>query len=674
MGTELEFDSGEVRIGREPGLELTIEGEVSGVVSARHGRFFYRNDQWFFEDLGSKNGSYLDDYPVTPHVPQPVTEGRVIRFAQSGPRFRVDAARGSPEVRPTVSEEAIGVSPSAPTVPMDAIDTEPVPAVDPSSDEPMKVVLAARHGNERFELQGVTRIRMGRGKECEVCLAAVSDTSVSRVHAEIVYDPARGAVLRDAGSRNGTLVNGKLLTGEHVVKLGDAIKLGQRGPEYLVEELIATRRSGTPPEPPPVEASEPARRSFGGKGKTIFFKELVVETSRKQSRKLRWIVGGFFLVVVAVVAGLYWYNEQQVAETRQLLAEQRLALKAQEAALAEARAEADSVSRAARGEITRLRSELDEARVNAAPAVVVDSLRAALVEAEGRTRALEAALERARVSLKRQMAAGDSLRALAELEVRRLRTELSRANRGQVPRSLIDSLRNAMKTAEEKAKSIDNQLRAVRGVDLAAVAQANQRAVGLVSSYKGADIFDGTGFAITSSGYFITNRHVVMPEGMPADSVFVTMADEKRQQLAEIIKVNPPGMPDLALIRIIGYTGARVKKIDWTSSHARQGEPAALIGFPAGVAAAIDRRTRSVRTSMSAGIFSKITEDEIQFDGFTVGGSSGSPIFNAAGEVVAVHRAGLKAAAGLGFAVPIRKALALLTPDARSELGVSTTN
>jgi S1-C subfamily serine protease len=73
---------------------------------------------------------------------------------------------------------------------------------------------------------------------------------------------------------------------------------------------------------------------------------------------------------------------------------------------------------------------------------------------------------------------------------------------------------------------------------------------------------------------------------------------------------------------------------------------------------------------MSAGIFSKITPTKIQFDGFSQGGSSGSPVFNAAGEVVAVHYAGLRGVAGLGFALPISRAVALLPPDARTELGL----
>jgi S1-C subfamily serine protease len=112
-----------------------------------------------------------------------------------------------------------------------------------------------------------------------------------------------------------------------------------------------------------------------------------------------------------------------------------------------------------------------------------------------------------------------------------------------------------------------------------------------------------------------------------------------------------------------------VKKVDWTSTDARQGEPAALIGFPRDTMVALDSR-HVVRTAMSAGIFSKVTPARIQFDGFSQGGSSGSPVFNAGGTVVAVHFAGPRGVAGPGFAIPISRALPLLPPDARRELSL----
>ncbi|NIM51186.1 MAG: trypsin-like serine protease [Gemmatimonadales bacterium] len=295
----------------------------------------------------------------------------------------------------------------------------------------------------------------------------------------------------------------------------------------------------------------------------------------------------------------------------------------------------------------------------------------ALGEAQARTTALEAALERAEASLSQQLAAGDSMRRQAQNELQRLRGELNRASTATASSDLLDSLRNAVQAAEDRATAIAAQLRTVRGggANLAALAQANQAAVGLVTAYVGPEIYDGSGFAITPSGYFVTNRHVVMHRGRSPDSVFVTMADQQRMRRAEVVRAAPASGPDLAVLKISGHDGSRVASIDWSGSNAQQGEPAALIGFPAGLGNALDA-TRTVRTTMTAGIFSKVTADVINFDGFTIGGSSGSPIFNSAGDVVAVHRAGLAEATGLAFAVPVPKLVPLLPAAAKTELGL----
>src|SRR3970282_1047837 len=105
--------------------------------------------------------------------------------------------------------------------------------------------------------------------------------------------------------------------------------------------------------------------------------------------------------------------------------------------------------------------------------------------------------------------------------------------------------------------------------------------------------------------------------------------------------------------------------MDWRATNTNQVNPPALIGFPRGTMVALDNAD-TVRTSMSAGIFSKITPSRIQFDGFSQGGSSGSTVFTADGQVVAVHFAGLRGAAGLGFALPVGRLVPLLPSDARS--------
>jgi S1-C subfamily serine protease len=505
---------------------------------------------------------------------------------------------------------------------------------------------------------------------------------VSRVHAEITLRSDGKAVIKDTGSRNGTIVNGRILVSEHELKKGDRVQLGDAGPELVVQEVVVrgvpvgeavpgkieekevSLVSAAEEEAVKAKGKEAPRRSFGGVGRTVFIREVVEETQRKGSKRLRWAIWSFTVLLAGVGGGLYWYFDWRTQATvEQIEARQREVFAAQQAV-------ADSIRQAAEADFERLRLELERAQAGAAPAAVVESLRVALNEASARTASLEAALERAQTSLDRQLAMGDSLRRAAQRDLERMRSQLAQASTAGNPQALLDSLRRAVAAAEQNAAAIEDRLRAAKGVDLAAISQANQSAVGLVTAFFPDGIGDATGFVLSPSGYFVTNRHAVSEGGRMADSVKVTMADRRTQLRADVIRVAPSGGPDLALLKIRNYQGTYIQKLDWTGTHVRQGEPAALIGFPQGMALALDR-TRTVRTSMSAGIFSKVVEDGIQFDGFTVGGSSGSPIFNANGEVVAVHRAGLRAGPGLSLAVPLKLLIPLMPPQLKAELGLN---
>jgi S1-C subfamily serine protease len=211
-------------------------------------------------------------------------------------------------------------------------------------------------------------------------------------------------------------------------------------------------------------------------------------------------------------------------------------------------------------------------------------------------------------------------------------------------------------------------MRAIRGTDFAGMAQQNQGAVGLITVALQGDRYDGTGFVISPDGYMLTNWHVVADSAhAEPDTVWVTMADQSAGRFADVIATSRER--DVALIRIRGYQGQYLRAIDWAGTKARQGEPAALIGYPAGSGFARDRAS-VVRTSMTAGILSRVTTDLIQFDGMTTGGSSGSPVFNADGDVISVHRAGLRQGPGFAMSVPVRYAIPLMPTALRQRLGL----
>jgi pSer/pThr/pTyr-binding forkhead associated (FHA) protein len=79
---------------------------------------------------------------------------------------------------------------------------------------------------------------LGRGPECQV---RFNSDLVSRQHCLMRVGPG-GATLRDLHSRNGTLVNGALLTAEHALRSGDRVQIGP-----MVFEVELTPRTAAVP-------------------------------------------------------------------------------------------------------------------------------------------------------------------------------------------------------------------------------------------------------------------------------------------------------------------------------------------------------------------------------------------------------------------------------------------
>ncbi len=64
---------------------------------------------------------------------------------------------------------------------------------------------------------------VGRGEEASVF---IDDESISRSHCQLLLGPDECLVVRDAGSTNGTYVNGDRIKQTHSLVPGDALQLG----------------------------------------------------------------------------------------------------------------------------------------------------------------------------------------------------------------------------------------------------------------------------------------------------------------------------------------------------------------------------------------------------------------------------------------------------------------
>ncbi|MFH1524645.1 MAG: FHA domain-containing protein [Chloroflexota bacterium] len=82
------FTRAEVTVGRDPTCECPIEDSSTSV---RHARLSYHHNQWWLEDLGSTNGTLLNQEKLT--VPTVVISGDEFRCGET--RFTVTLAASS---------------------------------------------------------------------------------------------------------------------------------------------------------------------------------------------------------------------------------------------------------------------------------------------------------------------------------------------------------------------------------------------------------------------------------------------------------------------------------------------------------------------------------------------------------------------------------------------------
>lgn len=164
----------------------------------------------------------------------------------------------------------------------------------------------------------------------------------------------------------------------------------------------------------------------------------------------------------------------------------------------------------------------------------------------------------------------------------------------------------------------------------------------------------GSGFVIDKEGHILTNYHVVAE----ARQVEVTMSNRKKYK-AQIIGLDPAH--DLAVIRIDAPN--IVPAVLGDSKGLVVGQKVYAIGNPFGLNGTMTRgiisSIRSIRGAENTPI-----DDAIQTDAAINPGNSGGPLLNSRGEVVGINTmiatGGANQSAGVGFAVPINAAKAVL--------------
>ncbi len=161
----------------------------------------------------------------------------------------------------------------------------------------------------------------------------------------------------------------------------------------------------------------------------------------------------------------------------------------------------------------------------------------------------------------------------------------------------------------------------------------------------------GTGVVIDERGYIITNFHVV--DGVK--KIEVTLSDESTTT-AQLVSTDP--VNDLALVRVDVQRKLPVITIG-TSSDLMVGETVIALGNAYGYEhTATDGIVSAIHRSVQVSD-TQSYEDLIQTDASINPGNSGGPLLNIDGEMIGLNVAVRAGAQGIGFAIPVDKAMSV---------------
>ncbi len=172
----------------------------------------------------------------------------------------------------------------------------------------------------------------------------------------------------------------------------------------------------------------------------------------------------------------------------------------------------------------------------------------------------------------------------------------------------------------------------------------------------------GTGFIVRSTGYIVTNKHVV-PD---ANATYTVLLASGKQKVGTVVWRSPS--EDLAVVKILGSGYPSIPLGDSSSLQLAQSVFA--------VGNALGQYANSVSVGVISGLNRSITASDnqgntenltgiIQTDAAINPGNSGGPLVNLVGDAVGVNVAMVQGSQNIGFSLPIKEVV-----NALANLGI----
>lgn len=275
-GLIVRFEEGtEWVMGRDPdSVTIVLEDPM---VSRRHVICRLTAEGFILENLSAVNPATQNGLIIS--EPVLLREGDIIQIGNTFFRF----SEKLPKVEETPSsllEESADLTSLSITSP-------------PEARWMIKVITGPNAGAEFYMHKGKTYVI---GKDPELCDIIFQDLSVSRQHARLTVDENDIVYIEDLGSRNGTLVGGKMITDRHQLSSQDQISLGTTS--FLIIDREQSRETLVS-EAPPIEEKAPAEKAVIP---TKNWREMVIP---KKHLVIAGVIGSFVLVLFVSLVSLF---------------------------------------------------------------------------------------------------------------------------------------------------------------------------------------------------------------------------------------------------------------------------------------------------------------------------------------------------------------------------------
>jgi ABC transport system ATP-binding/permease protein len=208
-----------VTIGRAPDNLLCLSDDLT--VSRHHAQIALGNGVYLLTDVGSSDGTYLNQQRVQAYTPHQLKDGDEILIGAAC-QFTFKATEAIAPVAPPASTN-LSTAEKTTILPFDALPVQNLGA------------------SQRMNLRGRDVLNIGRDPTNDL---VIDHPSSSRFHSQIKLNQGN-YTLYDLNSTNGTFINGELISGSHALKVGDTIRIGPTQLVFNVDEtLIKTNDEG----------------------------------------------------------------------------------------------------------------------------------------------------------------------------------------------------------------------------------------------------------------------------------------------------------------------------------------------------------------------------------------------------------------------------------------------